>query len=96
MYFEDEEKEPRKAALKKLMDVMGSASADKMRKMKDPNKRMTEHETPEEGHEEAEGFEGGKMPGQDRKMSMMDDDDGDEISEDQKRMITELYHKHCR
>lgn len=90
MFINDEEKEGRKAALQKLMSVMGSAGADKMRGMKDPNKKMTEDfESPDEGRDEADGFEGGKMPG-------MDDDDGDEPSSDEKMKIAELYHKYCK
>lgn len=89
MFIEDDEKEGRKAALKKLMDVMGKATGDKLRGMKDPNKKMTMNESPDDGRMEADGFEGGEMPG-------MDDDDGDEPSNDEKMKIAELYNKYCK
>lgn len=81
MYIPEDEKDGRKAALKKLIDVMGKGAGAKMGELKKPV---------------AVGIEVDKEPDEDDPLMdkpMMDK--GMEPSEEEKSMIAELYRKYC-
>ncbi len=78
--FGKEEKEGRQSALKKLMDVMGGETSKKLHGLKKSPM------APAENEEEGEGL----APPEDAPI------DGEEISEEDKAKIVELYEKFCR
>lgn len=85
MYIPDEEKDGRKMALQKLMDLMGDETGKRLGGLKKPMEAsMTIEKMP--GDLEDEDDEHGMDEG---------DDDGDEPSEEDKMKISELYHKFC-
>ncbi len=94
MFIEDDEKEGRKAALKKLLDVMGKGAGDKMSSLKKPVAVGIEidHEEPDEDDMGGESdFDDDDTPPMEKPMM----DDSIEPSESDKAMIAKLYHKYC-
>lgn len=95
MFISDDEKQGKEKALEKLKELMMGGIASKMSGLKKPvAASMTieklpsgddEKEEPEEGEDDSleDALEGGP------------DDGGNEISEDDKNRIRELYKKYC-
>lgn len=80
MHFDDSEKPGRKAALDKLMKMVGGMRADKLSSMKKPAGVAVEIEgSPAEEAGESAGEEASEMA----------------PSEEEKAKIAELYHKYC-
>lgn len=90
MFIEDDEKDSRKAALQKLMDLMGSETGKRLSglKAKPVAASMTIEKMPGDMEDEPGDMEGDEMG--------EDEPDGDEPSEDDKAKIAELYHKYCK
>jgi hypothetical protein len=81
MHFDDSEKPGRKAALKKLMETMGSLTGKKLSGLKPKAMSVEVEGSPdEEANESPEEAS----------------NEGDEPSEDEKAKIEELYNRYCK
>ncbi len=80
MHFGDEEKPGRKAALQKLMDMMGGKTSDKLAGLKKPAMAIEVEGPPDEEDSETPDMEASE----------------DEPSDEDKAKIAELYHRFCK
>lgn len=87
MFIPDDEKEGRKEALQKLMDLMGKETGKRLGGLKKPMSASIEidKEDPEDDMSSMDDHDSG----------MMSDHDDDEPSDEDKAKIAELYHKYC-
>lgn len=87
--FDDKEKEGRKAALEKLVQMMSGETGKKLAGLKKPaaTEVSIEAEPEDDDLDEDVGSKG---------LGSMGDDDGDEPSEDDKARIAELYNRYCK
>ncbi len=81
MHFGDEEKPGRKAALQKLVEMMGTHTTSKLASAKKPAMAIEVEGSPDE--EEGESANEEAM-------------EGGEPSEEDKAKIAELYHRYCK
>lgn len=104
MLVPDDEKEGRKAAIKKLMDMMGSESSRRLGSMKQkPGSVPTEEEELEPMREDYAGADMGlKALARDSGKSVEngasddEDEDDDGPSSDDRMKITEMYNRYCK
>ena len=95
MFFHDDEKEGKEEALERLKDLMMGEMGDRMGRFKKPiAASMTIEKVPKEDMEDAldDDKEDGDMGMKDPDA---DEDGGDDMSDEDKDKIRELYHKFC-
>lgn len=94
MFIPDDEKEGRKAALEKLVDLMGGETGKRLAGLKGKPVAASvtvEKDSPLDDDDDMTAGDGGGDPGAD------DTAAGDEEpSEEEKAKIAELYHKFCK
>lgn len=91
MFIPDDEKDGRKEALKKLMEMMKSKTGEKLGNLK--KKPVVESVTIEKLPLDKEEMDYGRES--DSEDSDMGDRDSSDISEEDKEKIRELYRKFC-
>ncbi len=91
MFIPDEEKSGRKAALQKLMDLMGKKTGERLGSLKKPMSEFPDDEMDESD----DGAFNSDSDENDDGFGVADKMDDNEPSEEEKAKIAELYHKYC-
>lgn len=89
MFIPDSEKDDRKSAIKKLMDIMGEGVGKRLAGLKNPMGASIEIDAAPDDEDDMESDK------EDMGHDFGDDEGPEEPSEEDKARISELYHKYC-